>query len=194
MSYASVVQVRDRIGRLDHSSFGFPDSSSFERYIANLVERASRLVDRYCCVPDGFFNGGVNVNIVASGREVREGVKGGVYYQSPYIPVLEVSSVEVNVGDDANPVWKPVTYINDMGRIYLLEKPQLKLKQCMRISMKVGFEDIEPVVQTVVVESVAAFLLEYIRFLRDERKDTPVLELKGKEYLDRYRLIPLATG
>ncbi|MEM4462314.1 MAG: hypothetical protein QW695_05545, partial [Candidatus Bathyarchaeia archaeon] len=161
MSYADISKVRDRIGGLDYNSFGFDNEEGFEAYIGRLIDTASRLVDRYCSVPNGFFKGGVDMTVVYRGRDIRVEDGGGSYIIPPYTPIIQVISVEKNIGDDRGPVWSPIGFTRVDDRIYLLDQPNLNLKQSIRLSMRSGFIEVDPVIESIVIESVASFLLEF---------------------------------
>lgn len=194
MSYATVSQVRDRIGRLDYGSFGFDSEGEFEAYIERLLDAASRLVDRYCGVPSGFFKGGVDVTVVYRGRDIGLEDGGGFYILPLCTPIIQVVKVERNIGDDRSPVWSQIGFTRVDDKIYLLDPPNLSLKQSVRLSVKIGFVEVDPVIESIVTESVASFLLEFIRFLRNERRDAPILELKNTELLDRFKQTFIAVG
>jgi hypothetical protein len=55
MLYASVEDVKQRIGYLPASNFGFSSEAAFESYIQILIRGASRLIDAECNVKDGEF-------------------------------------------------------------------------------------------------------------------------------------------
>ena len=59
MGYTSVSDVKNQLGQaIGYDDLGFSDQTSFDSYISTLISRAEDIVDRYCRVPDGFFESG----------------------------------------------------------------------------------------------------------------------------------------
>jgi len=194
MSYASVASILDRIGRLGYQSFGFTDSNSFESYVSDLIARASRMIDRYCGVPEGFFSGGSRITVSYRGSDICIDRVGRVYVILPYTPIIAVEEVKVNIGDDLNPVFMDAVYTYAGSALYIHDNPSRYLTLSMYVTYTAGYISTPSDISSIVVESVASFLLEYLRFIRNERVDVPVLQLRNTEILDKYRCIPFAKG
>jgi hypothetical protein len=152
------------------------------------------MVDRYCCVPDRFFGGGSSVAVSYSGSDISIDRSGEWYVILPYTPVISIVSVKVNVGDDRNPVFEDADYTCIGSVVYIHGNPSRLLARSVYLEYTAGYTSTPPDISHIVVESVASFLLEYLRFMRSERVDAPVLQPRSVEILDRYRCIPLARG
>jgi hypothetical protein len=66
--YCQVESVKDQTVGIAYQDFGFDEESKYEVFIASLIDRASRFVDRTCNRPDDFFNGGASITELQDGK------------------------------------------------------------------------------------------------------------------------------
>ncbi|MCD6443648.1 hypothetical protein J7L70_01435 [Candidatus Bathyarchaeota archaeon] len=197
MGYTTVSDVKRRIGNLDYDDFGFEDQESFENYLSKLIEQASRLIDGYCGVPQGFFDGGCLLTETFKGSDVRmDGL--GCFVKLTYTPVLSASKVEVNKGSDDEPDWRAtVDYVaeSETGRLYFTqETPSLALRQSVRVEYSAGYPQTPGDVEAVATDTVSVFLLKLLGWLRRERSEPPALTLSEEKLLNPYRRHLTLTG
>jgi len=107
---------------VSYNQLGLDSQNDFESLVTRTMLQASRLIDRFCDVPDDFFNGGATVTEYKDGKE-DEGKdnyiltrKSSDYekwrreYVLDYAPVISVTSVSENtasIGDSDS--WSAIT-------------------------------------------------------------------------------------
>ena len=134
VDYCLVDDVKD-YGVPDYQELGFEAENDYDKFISRLIARASRMADRYCNRPDGFFNGGATVTDYFDVKEedstfhYPETERTGIYdvyrrtffaSQSPIVSITSIHKNTANLGD--TPSWTEITayYMDsDTGRIVI---------------------------------------------------------------------------
>ncbi|MCW3994921.1 MAG: hypothetical protein NWE98_02075 [Candidatus Bathyarchaeota archaeon] len=118
--YANPSNVKENCG-VTYPELGFENENAFETAISRLITRASRLIDRYCGVPDNFFNGGAQITQINDGstedseftydgslRQLKKSFDNRVYILD-FTPVIQISGVYENTALTGSPVWVEIT-------------------------------------------------------------------------------------
>ena len=124
MVYCSTDDVK-RYSQATYTDLGFTSDSEFVTFLSTLISRAQGMIDRYCGVPDGFFEpGGVTRTAELYDHD------GGEILFLDYAPVISVSSLEQRTsGLGMTEVWEALTEgaSNDFiiykaqGKIYFIK-------------------------------------------------------------------------
>lgn len=119
--YAVLANAIEHSG-VSYNQLGLDSQSDYEDLATRLILKASRLIDRYCDVPDAFFYGGSTITEYKDGKAY-----GGVdayqhtrrsqeyddwrrTYVLDYTPVVSVTSVSENtVSVGSTPSWSAIT-------------------------------------------------------------------------------------
>ncbi len=117
--YCTVAKAKDAIG-LTYEELGYMDDDAYETAISNTIDRASRLIDRYCNRPTGFFNGGATQTDYFDAQSVNSAAYAGTNryanrndakreYHLTQTPVISITSVYKNTADIGSNSWVAIT-------------------------------------------------------------------------------------
>ncbi len=118
--YCTIANAIEHSG-ITFNQLGLADDAALTDYASRLVTKASRLIDRFCNVPDTFFYGGATVTEYKSGKEF-DGVdsyphtnRSAIFndwrrvFMLDYAPVISVTSVAENTASSgATPSWSTI--------------------------------------------------------------------------------------
>lgn len=109
--YAEPERVLEYARLVDKGDLGYTDEDAFTKHIVNMLDAASREIDRYCKRPNNFFNGGATITEYHDGHpridvdnqtpqwkitELRK--KRQVFWFNQY-PIVSITSIHENKSD-----------------------------------------------------------------------------------------------
>ena len=218
--YCTIGNVKETLSDITYENLGFDEESEFDRFISRLIDRASRMIDRWCRRPSDYFNGGASITECHNGKACPSE---GVYphtdrsdkaeitrrtYRLGQFPVLSVTSVHNNAsGIGETPSWGSAitayTLDNETGEIVFGWNVNISVSvKNLRFIYEAGYDnvpdEIEWACEEMVVNAIKKMMqdgvnmrIKFGRPMPIGLKTADVFTDSVKELLDPYRKVRL---